>query len=940
MAHNNYRRKHKKARQFLQKPLEIILLVLVLLILIGSGFAYGVTKIMNSVIVGNIPPVANDDAAVTNEYAPVDIDVVVNDTVSDGYIDTATVVIASNPANGAAESNSDGTVTYTPDAGFAGTDSFTYTVLDNEEAISNEAIVTVAVVEGAHVFTAYNDLSWSTGEANTRITLYTTGQNGLLKDYFTGTNTPVTLTIAGGYIDYCNTPVQGSNANSGTDAYAVFNGIVNSEGLISYSGPNLTFTFTGLDPNLNYEFVLFGNRNNTSYTNRMTTTTISEVESFTNASTPSTDFSGETDPAVTIVNGYNTVNGYVARFININAGADGDMLIIVSSPTGQFYVNVLMLRATQPSDTVCPRVSATNPALNATGVSVNIKEIKATFSEAMDADSITTSTFLVSDGIGCAIEGQVDYCPGDMTAIFKPASSLSYATMYTATITTEVRDIAGNAMLADYTWDFTTEAMFDETSPEVSGTNPVNGATRVSINIKEIKATFSEAMDADSITTSTFLVSDGIGCGIEGQVDYCPDDMTVIFKPANPLSYATKYTATIATGVRDVAGNAMLADYTWSFITGIDEYPWGFEACYAFDEGTGEIATDSSGNGMNGTVHGATWTTGKIGGALNFEGDDYVTIPCMNYDEISVSAWFNKNASGTNVIFGGFKYNANVQCQEGFDLYFNSGTPNRLRFVVVTRNTSGTRTVKDATKDFTDSNGSWYHVVGTYNKTTGEQKLYVDGQLVDTQTHPSGNVIVPLTERNYMAIGTRYTDWGFFCGSLDDVRIYNHALDAGEVLALLSEKVWIREGDEWRYFKGVQEPTSEWNQSGFDDSIWQIGPSGFGYGREGNSTNLDDMQDNYLTVYVRRDFIVNDPNAVINITLSVECDGPFIAYLNGIEIIRNETGLKGELLDVSGFIEELFPGENILAVEGSNDDINSDSFSFTPEFELTERLDK
>lgn len=235
-------------------------------------------------------------------------------------------------------------MTYTPDAGFTGTDSFTYTVLDNEGASSNEAIVTVAVVEGVHVFTAYNDLSWSTGQANTRITLYTTGQNGLLKDYFTGTNTPATLTIAGGYIDYCNILAQGGNANSGTDAYAIFNGPVDSAGLISYSGTNLTFAFAGLDPDLNYEFVLFGNRNNTSYTDRMTTTTISDVVSFTNASTPGADFSGETDPAVTIVNGDNTVNGYVARFTNINLGADGDMLFTVSSPNGQFYANALMLR--------------------------------------------------------------------------------------------------------------------------------------------------------------------------------------------------------------------------------------------------------------------------------------------------------------------------------------------------------------------------------------------------------------------------------------------------------------------------------------------------------------------------------------------------------------------------------------------------------------------
>ena len=273
---------------------------------------------MDSVM--NTPPVANNDTATTDENTPVDINVIANDTDSDGTIDPATVIITGNPANGTAVANANGTVTYTPDNGFDGTDTFTYTVNDNEGATSNQATVTVTVNSGSVTeFTAYNDLAWATGQINNYITVYTTGQNGLMKDYATGIDTTVTLTVAGGYID-ATTLTQGSNANSGTDAYNVFNGIVNSVGLISYSATNLTFTFTGLDPNLTYEFVFFGNRNNASYTDRMTTTAISDVSYFTNSSTAGTDFSGPGDPSVTIVNGYNTVNGYVARFTNINPG--------------------------------------------------------------------------------------------------------------------------------------------------------------------------------------------------------------------------------------------------------------------------------------------------------------------------------------------------------------------------------------------------------------------------------------------------------------------------------------------------------------------------------------------------------------------------------------------------------------------------------------------
>ncbi|BBO18231.1 conserved hypothetical protein [Candidatus Brocadia pituitae] len=306
---------------------------------------------------------------------------------------------------------------------------------------------------GTDLFTAYNDLSWSAGQVNDKITLYTTGQGGLLKDYLTGVNTPVTLTVAGGYV-VSGTLAQGSNANTGTDAYNIFSGIVNSVGLISYSATNLTFTFTGLDPDLNYEFVLFGNRNDAPYNNRSTTTTISDVTAFTNASTPGTAFSGATDPAVTIVNGDNTANGHVARFTNIHPGADGDILITVSSPTGKFYANALMLRATQSSDTTTPEVSATNPVNNATGVPVN-SVVKATFNEAMDADSITPSTFLVSDGI-TNIGGTVSY--SGVTATFTPSGPLAQSTKYTATITTGAKDAAGNPLTANYQWSFTTGA--------------------------------------------------------------------------------------------------------------------------------------------------------------------------------------------------------------------------------------------------------------------------------------------------------------------------------------------------------------------------------------------------------------------------------------------------------------------------------------------------
>ena len=124
----------------------------------------------------------------------------------------------------------------------------------------------------------------------------------------------------------------------------------------------------------------------------------------------------------------------------------------------------------------------------------------------------------------------------------------------------------------------------------------------------------------------------------------------------------------------------------------------------------------------------------------------------MNYDEITVSAWFYKNANDTvnaDAIFGGWYWTSNAQLRQGFDLrFFNTTNPNIVNFVVETKDSAGTVTELSNFYTFTDSTNGWHHVVGVYNKITGEQKLYVDGLNNFTngiKNHPDGNTIVPLT---------------------------------------------------------------------------------------------------------------------------------------------------------------------------------------------------
>ncbi|HEX9822235.1 MAG TPA: Ig-like domain-containing protein, partial [Methylomirabilota bacterium] len=90
------------------------------------------------------PPLAQDDFAVTQRDTPVTIAVLANDSDPDG--DPLTVTAVTDPAHGSAVNNGDGTVTYTPDAGFVGSDSFEYTISDGAGG-ADSATVSVTVEE-------------------------------------------------------------------------------------------------------------------------------------------------------------------------------------------------------------------------------------------------------------------------------------------------------------------------------------------------------------------------------------------------------------------------------------------------------------------------------------------------------------------------------------------------------------------------------------------------------------------------------------------------------------------------------------------------------------------------------------------------------------------------------------------------------------------------
>ncbi|HUU20383.1 MAG TPA: LamG-like jellyroll fold domain-containing protein [Sedimentisphaerales bacterium] len=197
---------------------------------------------------------------------------------------------------------------------------------------------------------------------------------------------------------------------------------------------------------------------------------------------------------------------------------------------------------------------------------------------------------------------------------------------------------------------------------------------------------------------------------------------------------------------------------------------------WTFDEGSGNIAADSSGNGNDGTLNGPVeWTTeGSIGGALKFTGPyNYVLVqdsPSLDMtNAITIAAWINPSWTGNNRIMqkssGGGDNQYRLLKEWGDNLVFHLPglSPDRLEF-------PGLPPI-----------GKWTHLAATYDGSS--MKVYYDGVVVGEQDS-SGQLG---TSDGTLCIGTKHETapgGDEYNGMLDDIRIYNRALTQSEIKRL------------------------------------------------------------------------------------------------------------------------------------------------------------
>jgi hypothetical protein len=219
----------------------------------------------------------------------------------------------------------------------------------------------------------------------------------------------------------------------------------------------------------------------------------------------------------------------------------------------------------------------------------------------------------------------------------------------------------------------------------------------------------------------------------------------------------------------------------------------GLVLSFHFNEGSGTVAYDSSGNGNNGNlVNGPTWVDGKFGKALSFDGvNDYVeandSIGTFSY--LTIAAWFKLNSlpsSYATIYFNGDGSGGNdihLAIASDGAIFSRADAPSECD-ISIRKSSSGLV-----------SPGNWYHVVVVFDTVNDVKKVYLNGTLVQNVTYTCSIPTANYKDEIGRAYDNSFLNNWYFNGVIDEVRIYNRALSDVEIQALYQAKARLDYGD-------------------------------------------------------------------------------------------------------------------------------------------------
>lgn len=392
------------------------------------------------------------------------------------------------------------------------------------------------------------------------------------------------------------------------------------------------------------------------------------------------------------------------------------------------------------ADTAPPVISA----IAATNVTTSGASIVWSTNEPADSqvDYGTTTNYGQSTGLD----------PTLMTAHSMSLTSLAAGTTYYYRVRS--KDAAGNASTSS-AFTFTTAAAADTTPPVISAVT----ATDLTAMSAVIRWTTNEAADSQinyGLTTSY------------GQTT--PLDSARVTTHAVSLSGLTPSTTYHARArSRDAAGNLAVGSDV-AFTTSPAGTPGaGPIAAYGLNEGAGNVTSDASGNGRNGTlVNGPLWTSGRSGNALTFDGlNDKVTLPSsvdISRLPFTFEAWIRPtNRDDYHAIFSKRAVNSASQMRFGVTLHIGDGRlflTSQQTFILFWH---------------VPPLNTWEHIAIV--ATSSGTQLYVNG--IAWERGPVFNLGTRADAP--VAIGNTPDDDDPFAGTIDDVRLYDRALTQSEI---------------------------------------------------------------------------------------------------------------------------------------------------------------
>ncbi|GFE60844.1 LamG-like jellyroll fold domain-containing protein, partial [Geobacter sp. AOG2] len=308
------------------------------------------------------------------------------------------------------------------------------------------------------------------------------------------------------------------------------------------------------------------------------------------------------------------------------------------------------------------------------------------------------------------------------------------------------------------------------TQSPVSISATYNGVTRSTIiNVNAPVASFLLSVvkggDGTGVVTSTPA---GINCGATCSANFDSGTSVSLVASPDPGSVFSGWSgACSGTGACTVtSAQSVTATFTRS-----SAVTAGLVAAYAFNEGTGTTVADASGNGLNGTISGASWVAGKDGNALSFNGvNNLVTVPASNVLDLTtgmtLEGWvYPTNSSG--------KWGC-VLMKETSNFYayglYISPANHPVVFMVINGSEHGFEVPTNLTAN------TWSHLAATYDGTT--LSVYVNGILKGSETI---SATIPASSGALRIGGNSIWATEYFTGIIDNVRIFDRALTNAEI---------------------------------------------------------------------------------------------------------------------------------------------------------------